>query len=151
MRESGHAAILGRHHTGDRVPTTRVVLVALPPLLRDIVRATLNRDPDVRIVAEVDRPGDIGSSVDRDDAHVAVFGIAPSEWAALSDVLRDLFAKHPHLTIIALASDGRSGYVYRLEPRGVVINDISPSSLVRAIRSHATMDVHPSIHPLSAE
>jgi len=150
MRGDADADIMRWFQSGDRVPTTRVVLGALPPLLRDIVRATLNRDADIEIATEVDRSADIVPAVDRNDAHVAIVGVAASEWAALSDLLRTLLAKHADLTIIALASDARSGYVYRLEPRGIVIDDISPNSLVKAIRSGAE-DVHPPIHPLSAD
>jgi DNA-binding NarL/FixJ family response regulator len=134
------------------VATTRVVLGTLPPLLRDIVRATLTRDADVEIVTQVDGRDEIASALERSEAHVAVLGVAPADWAGLSVFLRALLAAHPRLTIIALASDGRSGYVYRLQPRGVVIDDISPISLAQAIRSIAAdEDVHPAIHPLSPE
>jgi DNA-binding NarL/FixJ family response regulator len=131
------------------VSTTRVVLAALPPLLRDIVRATLNRDPDIQVVTEIDHADAAGVAIDRADAHVAIVGVAPNEWTALGTIVRRLLASHAHLTIIALASDARSGYVYRLEPRGIAIDDISPSSLVRAIHARAAEDVHPPVHPLS--
>jgi len=131
--------------------TIRVVLGTLPPLLRDIVRATLTRDADVEIVSEVALHQEIAPAVERTEGEVAVVGVAPSEWVGLSGFLRELLASHPHLTVIALASDGRSGYVYRLQPRGVVIDDISPRSLVQAIRAHTSADVHLPIHPLSAE
>jgi DNA-binding NarL/FixJ family response regulator len=133
------------------VTTIRVVLGTLPPLLRDIVRATLTRDDDVEIVNEVARLDEIAPALERAEGDVAVMGVAPTEWTGLSDFLRQLLAGHPHLTVIALANDGRSGYLYRLQPRGVVIDDISPRSLVQAIRTHVAADVHPPIHPLSAE
>lgn len=129
----------------------RVVLATMPPLLGDIVRETLARHVDVEIVAEVGTSGDITSAIDRADADVAVLGVATGEWVALSSTFRDLLAHHPRLTIIALARDGRSGYVYHHQPRGVVIDDISPRSLVQLIRSNAAVGVHPPLHPFSAE
>lgn len=129
----------------------RVVLATMPPLLGDIVRATLARDADVEIRAEVTTRDEIGPAVDQADADVTVLGVMPGDWSGLSHLLRDTLAAHPRLTIIALASDGRSGYVYRLQPRGVIIDDITPRSLVQVIRANAGGDVHPIVHPFSAE
>jgi two-component system, NarL family, response regulator DesR len=133
------------------VTPIRVVLATMPPLLGDIVRATLARDPDVEILAEVASHDAIAPAVDRSDADVAILGVSPGEWSGLSHVLRETLAAHPRLIIIALASDGRSGYVYRMQPRGVVINDITPRSLVQVIHANVDGDVHPIVHPFSAE
>ena len=129
----------------------RVVLAALPPLLGDIVRETLVRDAEAQVDAEVGSARDIGPTLGRITANVVVVGVAPSEWSELSSLLREILAGHPGLTIVALASDGRSGYVYQHQPRGVAIHDISPKSLVQVIRSTATTGLHPGIHPFSAE
>ena len=130
---------------------TRVVLGTMPPLLGDIVRETLTRQTDFEVLAEVQTRGEILSAVQHTGAQVVVVGIAAGGWVGLSTLLRELLAVHPRLTVIALASDGRSGYVYQLQPRTVAIDDISPASLVRAIRATAAMDVHPAIHPFSAD
>ena len=130
---------------------TRVVLGTMPPLLGDIVRETLTRQTDFEVLAEVQTRGEIMPAVQHTGAQVVVVGIAAGGWVGLSALLRELLAVHPRLTVIALASDGRSGYVYQLQPRTVAIDDISPASLVRAIRATAAMDVHPAIHPFSAD
>ena len=130
--------------------TIHVALATLPPLLRDIVRETLVRDPDVEIVAEIGRTNEIEASSDRVAADVLIVGVAPADWSGLSSLTRELLTRHPGLTIIALARDGRSGYVYQ-QPRGLAIHDISPKSLVQLIRSTAGTGLHPSIHPFSAE
>lgn len=129
----------------------RVVLGAMPPLLGDIVRGTLTGHDDVDVVAEVETRAEIGPAVRRTDPHVAVLGIPPRDRSSLSALLHELLTDHPRLTIIALASDGRSGYVCQLQPSSVVIDDISPASLVQAIRATSAMDVHPVIHPFSAD
>jgi len=124
----------------------------MPPLLGDIVRESLARDGGVEVLAEVSAREQLAAVVDRTVADVAIVGVAPSDWAGLGGTLRQLLVEHPRLTIIGIANDGRSGYVYRLQPRGVVINDISPRSLAHTIRSTvAPEDVHPTLHPFSAE
>ena len=130
---------------------TRVILGTMPPLLGDIIRETLGRQTDVEVAAEVGVRTAIVSAVTDTRAHVAIIGIAPDGWSTLSQLLGELLGHHPRLTIIAIASDGRSGYVYRLQPRTIAIDDVSPSSLVQAIRATVAMDVHPALHPFSAD
>ena len=132
----------------------RVVLGTMPVLLGDIVRDTLavHRD-EVEVLAEVETRGEIASAIRRTDAQVAVLAFAHQDWGALSDFLRSLLADHPRLAVIALTSDGRSGYVYRLQLTCATLDDVSPESLVRTIRAvpaTASEDVHPAIHPFSA-
>ena len=130
---------------------TRVVLGTMPPLLGDIVRETLTRQTDFEVLAEVATRGEIAPAVQRSGAHVAIVGLAAEGWSSLGGLVQELLAHHPRLTVIALTSDGRTGYVYQLQPRTVAIGDVSPSSLVRAIRAMAAKDVHPAIHPFSAD
>jgi len=134
------------------VSPIRVVLATLPPLLADIVRETLVREGGVEIVAEIGDTNAIEATIDRTNPHVAVLGVAPADWAGLSGFLRNVLANHPRLAVVALASDGRSGYVYQHQPRGVLINDITPKTLAIAIQSiAAATDVNPAVHPFSAE
>ena len=136
---------------GVSVSQIRVILATMPPLLGDIVRESLSRDAEIEILAEVQSRSDIRAAVERTAAEVVVLGVAADEWTGLSGTLRDLLAQYPRLTIVALASDGRGAYVYQLQPRGVAIRDISPRSLAQTIRSVSPADVHPSLHPFSAE
>jgi two-component system response regulator DesR len=129
----------------------RVVLGTMPPLLGDIVRETLAAHGDVEVLADVDTRDEIRPAVRRTDADVAVLGISSRDRTGLNGLLRELLADHPRLTVIALASDGRNGYVYQLQPSSVAIADVSPQSLVETIRATSAMDVHPRIHPFSAD
>jgi DNA-binding NarL/FixJ family response regulator len=123
----------------------------MPSLLGDIVRETLAGHPDVEVLADVVTPGEIVSAVQRTRANVAVVGISPADSCGLSGLIRELLAEHPRLTIVALASDGRNGCVYQLEPHAVAIADISPRALLQAIRGTPAMGVHPRFHPFSAD
>ena len=127
------------------------MLAAVPPLLGDIVRETLAAHRDVALTADVAARDEISPAVRRTDADVAILGVAPHDWNSLDDLLRELFAEQPRLAVIALANDGRNGCVYQMQPRTVALDDISPQSLVETIRATSAMDVHPLIHPFSAD
>jgi DNA-binding NarL/FixJ family response regulator len=133
------------------VPPIRVVLATMPRLLGDIVRETLAAHQDVTIIADVATRDELTPAIRRTDATVAIIGVESDAWNGLNDLLRALLAERPRLTVIALASDGRTGYVLQLLPSAVAIDDISPQSLVETIRVRSTMDVHPMIHPFSAD
>lgn len=127
----------------------RLVLASMPPILGEIVRETLAGAGDIEIIAEVADPDQIPAAVRRTGASVAVLGIATSDTRAL---VHALLAEYPRLRVVALASDGRTGYIHSLQPRESPILDLSPRTLVDAIRTpRSQKDVHPHLHPLSAD
>jgi hypothetical protein len=66
--------------------------------------------------------------------------------------VHELLAVRPRLGIVALTSDGRTGYVHSLHPGEAAIVDISPGTLPDAIRAARNeRDVHPHLHPFSAD
>ena len=126
-----------------------LVLATMPPLLGEIVRGTLEGQGDMEILAEVARPEQILSAVERTGANVAVVGIPSSDSRAL---VHELLAVQPRLSIVALTNDGRIGYVHSVRPGEAAIADISPVTLLDAIRATRDgMDVHPHLHPFSAD
>jgi DNA-binding NarL/FixJ family response regulator len=131
------------------VAPIRLVLATMPPILSEIVRETLAGERDIEILAEVADADQLAAAVRRTGASVAVVGIATNRTRAL---VHELLAEHPRLRVVALASDGRTGYVHSLQPRESAITDISPRTLVAAIRTpRPAKDVHPRLHPLSAD
>jgi hypothetical protein len=117
------------------VAPIRVVLGTMPTLLGDIVRETLACHPDFEVLAEVAERGEISPAVQRTGADVAVVAIKPRDRPSDRRSLPgELLAAHPQLRLIALTSDGRTGYVYELEPREDAIVEISPQLLLDAIR-----------------
>lgn len=113
----------------------RVVLGAMPTLLRDIVRETLAGRPDFEVLAEVTEGDEISQAVQRTRADVAVVGITPRDDPDDRRSLpSELLAAHPQLRLIALTTDGRTGYAYQLQPYEAAIVEISPESLLEAMK-----------------
>ena len=110
---------------------TRIVLGAMPALLRDIVRETLASHSDLEILAEVAERREVLAAAERTRADIAIVGVTQSDRRS---VVRELLAEHRRLRIIALTSDGRFGYVYHHDLHETAIAEISPRSLIAAIR-----------------
>lgn len=118
-----------------------VVLGSMPSLLGDIVRATLADHPDLALVAEVDEREEISAALERTGAHVAVVAIAGENALGERDVFPgQLLAAHPRVRLITMTVDGRAGCIYRLETREEPIDEITPQSLIAAVRGAGHWD-----------
>jgi DNA-binding NarL/FixJ family response regulator len=115
----------------------------MPLMLRDIVREVLAPEPDLAVVGEFPASTDLRTAVEQTDAGVVVVG---AEAAGLP-AIRTLLAEHPHVNVLAVASDARDGVVYRLTPARVAIGDVSPGSLLQAIREAAASDPFDEAQP----
>lgn len=127
----------------------RLVLATMPPLLAAIVRETLAGQRDIEILAEVADPEELLATLRRTGASVAVVGVAANDSRA---IVHELLAQQPWLRIVTLTSDGRTAFVHSLQPRESAIADLSPDTLLDAIRSaRGIRDLHPRLHPFSAD
>ncbi len=115
--------------------TTRIVLVGLPRILREIVEHALHDEPDMAVIGAV-------PTLDELDAALAALGAlepdvlvvalgAESEAPRLD---RFLYAM-PRLACLAIAGDARRAFLYELHPRATPLRDVSQDGLVQAIRS----------------
>jgi DNA-binding NarL/FixJ family response regulator len=115
------------------------VVLALTPLLADLVEGILSRDPVIRVVGRIDaRP-----EVDLDEtlavarstsAHVVLLGVDESRDASLRNAL---FDARPRLKVVSIADDGRAGTTCELVPRLTPLGELRPETLVAAIRDVA--------------
>lgn len=112
----------------------RILLVAVPPLLGDILRRT--SEPDVHIVGERSVVSGVVGAVDERDANVVVLG-TPDR--GLPHVASVLFDHNPRLLVIAIAVDGRRATLHMLRPSSMRIVDVSPVGLGAAIRAAASV------------
>jgi DNA-binding NarL/FixJ family response regulator len=110
---------------------TRIVLIDMSPLLREIVRETLSREPDLDVVAEHAATVDIGEAVERGHADFVIVG----EDARAAESVRALVASDRGLRALELHADGRESVLYELRPHRVALGELSPDALLRTIRA----------------
>ena len=119
---------------------TRIVLVDMPPLLREIVRDTLAREPDLDVVAEHEADTDVRSAVDEADADFLIVGADAT--TALTGVAFVVGAQRG-IRAIEVQSDGKESVLYELRPHRVSLGEMSPETLLRTIRTRPTWDGEP--------
>jgi DNA-binding NarL/FixJ family response regulator len=107
------------------------VLVGLPELNRQIIRAVLRADPEVEITAEYDASIDLIEAVGRHDADVLIAGVGEIG----ADVAVALLSRRPRVKALALADDGSRGLLYELRPHRTVLGQLSAAVLLEAVQS----------------
>jgi hypothetical protein len=108
---------------------TRILLVGLPRLLEEIVSDALAQAPDLMVTATL--PDAEALALDPPAADVVVVGTDSPGLIATT------LERQPRLAILAVSDDARSSSLYVLRPERTRIGDLSPGSLVAAIRAAA--------------
>ena len=106
----------------------------MSPLLREIVRETIAREPDLDVVAEHDAGVDVRAAVEREEADFVIVGSDAVAAAAVST----LVAADRGVRALELRSDGRDSVLYELRPHRVPLGEISPEALLHTIRAAPT-------------
>jgi DNA-binding NarL/FixJ family response regulator len=107
----------------------------MSPLLREIVREIIVREPDLEIVAEHES-ADVGEAVQRDDPDFVIVG--PE--AATDERVRSLVGAGLGLRALEVRSDGKESVLYELRPHRIALGEISSDTLLRAIRAVPSWD-----------
>jgi DNA-binding NarL/FixJ family response regulator len=108
---------------------TRIVLIDMPRMLREIIREVVAAEPGAEVVAEFGEPVDLVPAV---LAHRAGFVILGADLAA-GEVAR-LLDELPRTRVLGVADDGGQSFLYELRPHMVELGEISPERLLEAIR-----------------
>ena len=119
---------------GHPLKPIRVLLARMPTLMLDILHHVVEAEPDMAIVGTVD-DGGLPIAVQRTRADVVVVG---HETQSERELYLSLLLRRPQLKVLAIAEDGKSGWVYELRPRRARLGKISARSLAKAIRGRAT-------------
>jgi hypothetical protein len=110
--------------------TTRILLVDMSQILREIVASIVAHQPDLDLVAEPTYdPAKIAAMVQRTRADVVVLSTHKPELSRLLFVFLEL---HPCPRVLVLAADGRQAFL--CEPLG----ELSPTELLDAVRPPLT-------------
>jgi DNA-binding NarL/FixJ family response regulator len=114
------------------VKTSRVLLVNLPRLTRDLVTEVLEAHANVTIVGESSE-AELPDVVWRTRANVV---IAVVDDASVPDAIRMLLDERG-LRVVLLTNRGRTSTVAELAPTYTEIGDLTPASLVHALSGAA--------------
>jgi hypothetical protein len=115
------------------------VMLALRPLLSDLVESILGADQSIRVVGRIDA----GPEPDLDEtlavarstsAEVVVLGVDGSRTARFRNAL---FDARPRLKVVSITDDGRAATTCELVPQVTPLGELRAESLVAAIHDVA--------------
>lgn len=132
MARPGTAAVLGVPLIrGWALKVIRILLGAMPRLLRDVVREVLGRQPDMDIVGEVESDDDLLRSLRLELPDVVVLQLSG---LGLSQTGARVLERQPGVHVLGLSGDGRSAAIYRARIPHAPAFEGSPQGLRLAIR-----------------
>lgn len=100
-------------------------------MLRDILQAALNAEPDMEVVGESERLNELRDLVRRGAVDVVMLGLADDDLPAPH---YQLFDADPRVRILAIGNHGRNVSLYELRPHRMMLGEGSPHDLMRVIR-----------------
>jgi hypothetical protein len=109
--------------------STRILLVALPRMLEEIVAQMLRSQRGIEIAGAVRTVDRLPRKVARARPDVVVLGGDDPPLAA------ELLEHSPHLKVLAVAEEGQDSWLYSLIPERTRLGALSSARLVRAVRS----------------
>ncbi len=116
------------HRDGCLEPS-RIVLVDLPRILRDIIGDAVDEEPDMEVVGQLPADASLRRVVEQQEAD---FVIAGTEYGF--DEISEVLVQHPRLQVLEVAGDGRESFLYHLRPARTPLGELSPRTIVDAIR-----------------
>ena len=119
---------------------TRIVLVDDHSIMRQGLRAVLEREDDLRVVGEAGTPADAVAAVAASRPHVVLLDLKLTAGPQTDglDVCRRLCAAHPGIGVLVLTTFAEDRLVVeavQAGARGYVVKDVDTTELVRAIRA----------------
>jgi len=123
-----------------RRPPIRIVLVDDHSIMRQGLRAVLEREDDLRVVGEAATPAGAAAAVLDARPNVGLLDVKLSAGAETDglDLCRALTAAHPGIGVLVLTTFTEDRLVVRAVQagaRGYVVKDVDTTELVRAIRA----------------
>ena len=113
--------------TGNQI---RILLVELPQLLRDLVKALFAERHEVAFVGEVEHADELLPALAETEANVVLVGVREE---ALRASEARLLEEPPHVRVLTIRDDGRTGDLYRVDAVRVPIEELSADTLLGAV------------------
>jgi hypothetical protein len=124
----------------DEALPTRVLLFDMPRLMRDLVHAAVDDDPDLELVGEAADVSALSAAINDTGADLLILPASESE---LPEAAADAFDSRPVLKILVLTGAGEPAFLWELAPWRVSLGDLSPTRLRAALREPLKWTWHP--------
>jgi DNA-binding NarL/FixJ family response regulator len=100
-------------------------------MLRGIIREVISAEPDLKIVGDFEDGTAGPERIEATEASVVIVALE-------APLVRGLMSDRPR--VLGVSADGRQSVLYELRPSQRVLGEISPSTLVAAIRGRLSGD-----------
>jgi len=124
----------------------RVLLVALPPLLGDILNETLAGESDMIVVGRVADRAQVDAGVRQHSPDVVLVGAPTGD---ITGIAREIMNAAPSLTVVVIAPRGDQAVLVRRGGIVVPLHDVSPTILVMTIRDYSAVNGSTRFPPAS--
>jgi DNA-binding NarL/FixJ family response regulator len=112
-----------------------VVLVDVTGIVSDIVKGILDEDPGIRVSGEFPLERDTVAHVVGARADVVILA---TDKRSLPPAMRELLMERRLAKVLTIRDDGRTTSLYELRPHEMDLGQVSPQTLLEAIRSTRT-------------
>jgi DNA-binding NarL/FixJ family response regulator len=109
---------------------TRVVLMGMPQMLREIVRAVVRAEPDLAVIGEFEDEVEALVEIEAHEAGVLITGLVESQELDFDSLL----GRHPRLRVLAVSDDASEMSLHELRPHRQMLGEVSPETLLAVIR-----------------
>jgi len=116
------------------IAPARILLLGMPRILRDLIRSIVDRQPDMRVVGELEDGHIDLRRVERPRADFVIVGLHDSD---LPDVCDRLLRHRPETKIVGVSQEGRRAVLYELRPHAEPLGEMSQQVLLDVIRGQA--------------
>ena len=109
----------------------RIVLGAMPSMLREIICEVFSGQPDMSIVSEPSSDNDLATAISEFRADLVILELVND---SLSRTGERLLRSHPRLKSLGISRDGRTAAIYQMIPARTQVGEVSPEGLRGAVR-----------------
>ena len=115
----------------------RILLAEMPRMLMGIIKGIIATHRDFAVVGEISVQDGLPRALVDKRADVMIVG--PPATTETEDYSTVLY-RSPRMRIIAIAANGRDAVLHVLRPHAIPATDVSPTSLIAAIRGAPSSD-----------
>ena len=121
----------GSSRRGSVRRSINVVFVGVTGMVSDIVRGILD-EPDISVTADLPLEPDVADRVVDADADVVILATAEPD---VSPTVCELLMRQPETKVLTIRDDGRTSSLYELRPHEIELGQVSPETLLEAVRT----------------